>query len=36
MNEKFAAIAEFRQRYKRGSIIVTSNLPFDQWTAVRA
>jgi DNA replication protein DnaC len=26
----------FSQRYERGSIIVTSNLPFDEWTAVRA
>src|ERR1700726_3151752 len=24
----------FRQRYERGSIIVTSNLPFDEWTGV--
>jgi len=24
----------FSQRYERGSIIVTSNLPFDEWTAV--
>src|SRR5215468_8410905 len=24
----------FSQRYKRGSIIVTSNLPFDEWTGV--
>ena len=22
------------QRYKRGSIIITSNLPFDEWTEV--
>ena len=22
------------QRYERGSIIVTSNLPFDEWTGV--
>ena len=22
----------FSQRYERGSIIVTSNLPFDEWT----
>jgi DNA replication protein DnaC len=26
----------FSQRYKRGSIIVTSNLPFDEWTGVFA
>jgi DNA replication protein DnaC len=24
----------FSQRYERGSIIVTSNLPFDEWTNV--
>ena len=24
----------FSQRYKRGSILVTTNLPFDEWTAV--
>jgi DNA replication protein DnaC len=24
----------FSQRYERGSVIVTSNLPFDEWTAV--
>ena len=24
----------FRQRYERGSILVTTNLPFDEWTAV--
>jgi DNA replication protein DnaC len=24
----------FSQRYERGSIIVTSNLPFDEWTSV--
>jgi DNA replication protein DnaC len=24
----------FSQRYERGSILVTSNLPFDEWTAV--
>jgi DNA replication protein DnaC len=24
----------FSQRYERGSIIVTSNLPFDGWTSV--
>ena len=24
----------FSQRYERGSMIVTSNLPFDEWTAV--
>jgi DNA replication protein DnaC len=24
----------FSQRYKRGSTIVTSNLPFDEWTGV--
>jgi DNA replication protein DnaC len=24
----------FSQRYERGSIIVTSNLPFDEWTGV--
>jgi DNA replication protein DnaC len=23
-----------RQRYERGSTIVTSNLPFDEWTSV--
>src|SRR6266852_325793 len=23
----------FSQRYERGSIIVTSNLPFDEWTS---
>ena len=26
----------FRQRYERGSTIVTSNLPFDEWTGVFA
>jgi DNA replication protein DnaC len=24
----------FSQRYERGSVIVTSNLPFDEWTGV--
>jgi DNA replication protein DnaC len=24
----------FSQRYERGSIIVTSNLPFDEWTTI--
>jgi DNA replication protein DnaC len=24
----------FSQRYERGSMIVTSNLPFDEWTGV--
>ena len=24
----------FSQRYKRGSILVTTNLPFDEWTEV--
>ena len=24
----------FRQRYERGSILVTTNLPFDEWTGV--
>ena len=24
----------FSQRYKRGSILVTTNLPFDEWTAI--
>ena len=24
----------FRRRYERGSVIVTSNLPFDEWTSV--
>ena len=24
----------FRQRYERGSILVTINLPFDEWTEV--
>ena len=22
----------FSQRYERGSVIITSNLPFDEWT----
>lgn len=26
----------FSQRYERGSAIVTSNLPFDEWTRVFA
>jgi len=26
----------FSQRYERGSTIVTSNLPFDEWTTVFA
>mgnify|MGYP001275846280 CR=1 FL=1 len=26
----------FSQRYERGSIIVTSNQPFDEWTSVFA
>jgi DNA replication protein DnaC len=26
----------FSQRYERGSTVVTSNLPFDEWTAVFA
>ena len=24
----------FSQRYERGSTLVTSNLPFDEWTTV--
>ena len=24
----------FSQRYERGSILVTTNLPFDEWTTV--
>ena len=24
----------FSQRYERGSILVTTNLPFDEWTEV--
>ena len=24
----------FNRRYERGSILVTSNLPFDEWTSV--
>jgi DNA replication protein DnaC len=24
----------FSQRYERGSILVTGNLPFDEWTSV--
>ena len=24
----------FSQRYERGSVLVTSNLPFDEWTSV--
>lgn len=24
----------FSQRYERGSVIITSNLPFDEWTSV--
>ena len=24
----------FSQRYERGSVIVTTNLPFDEWTEV--
>ncbi len=24
----------FSQRYERGSILITSNLPFDEWTEV--
>ena len=24
----------FSQRYVRGSILVTSNLPFDEWTEI--
>jgi DNA replication protein DnaC len=24
----------FSQRYEHGSVIVTSNLPFDEWTSV--
>ena len=24
----------FSQRYERGSVLVTSNLPFDEWTGV--
>ena len=26
----------FSQRYERGSTLVTSNLPFDEWTSVFA
>jgi DNA replication protein DnaC len=26
----------FSQRYERGSTIVTSNLPFDEWTGIFA
>ena len=26
----------FSQRYERGSILVTTNLPFDEWTEVSA
>ena len=25
---------ERRRRYERGSVLVTSNLPFDEWTSV--
>ena len=24
----------FSRRYERGSVLVTSNLPFDEWTSV--
>ena len=29
-----AAVRSLSQRYERGSILVTSNLPFDEWTEI--
>ena len=31
---RFGLALSFSQRYERGSMIVTSNLPFDEWTGV--
>ena len=33
LRESASALAGISQRYERGATIITSNLPFEEWTA---